>query len=100
VSAERTVTRSIAFSLREIQQGTAVLPPGVTYLVLPTGAAGSTRVLGEFPHAPMGADCPAALLVRVKSHEYEPWCTRLGEHDLHVAHIAPGQPIAAWTDAS
>jgi hypothetical protein len=100
----RKVTRSGEVSLRALQAGVVTLPEGVSYLRIPgIGEA------GDFPHRaidPTSAVCDAALLIRVVGgigggHDWDPWCTRdHGHPDLHVANLAPGAPIAAWTDAS
>jgi hypothetical protein len=94
---QRKITRTVKMSGSALRRGDATLPVGVTFLV------GGPEPLGEFPHAPMDggdAPCPAVLLIKISGgHEYEPWCTRAAGHELHVAHIQPGQPVAAWTDA-
>lgn len=98
---EHRVTRTVRMTRSALRHGNVPLPEGVTYI-----ATGLSTPMGEFPHVPMwggpeGAPaCPAALLVIVGGgHQWEPWCTRNDEHELHVAHLQPGQPIAAWTDA-
>lgn len=116
---ERKITRRVKYTVQQVRRGDYALPEGVTYLVTPNVGGGSSTV-GEFPQAPMdGDDCPAALLVKIGTHEWEPWCTRSAAdgHELHVAHVPPGvearrlavpisadamgaagAPIAAWRD--
>lgn len=92
------ITRTATMRRAELTLGTAPLPDGVTYLFLPRMIA-----VGEFPHCAMNVGCNAALLVIINPgrYQYEPWCTREAGHTGdHVAHIGPGQPVAAWTDAS
>jgi hypothetical protein len=96
--AERTVTRSVKLSRRELRAGTLALPEGVSFINTLTAKA------GDFPHAPFdpsGETCPVALNVHWlgSSEVYDPWCTNAEPgHTLHVAHIMAGLPIAAWTD--
>ena len=104
------VTRTLDTTRGALVRGTVDLPEGVSWLVLPNDAnpAKWTR-LGEFPHAEfvgLEDQCRARLLLvvnrgRIDEFSHDPECSRLFEHDgPHVAHIGPGSPIAAWTDAT
>lgn len=98
IVADPKATRSVMLSLRELRAGTVQLPEGLSFINTWTSQA------GEFPHAPFapsGGACGAALDLRWlgSSDVSDPWCTNAEpDHTLHVAHIAAGVPIAAWTD--
>lgn len=104
---QHRITHRARMTRAALRSGTAELPAGITYLWIPAAPPVLAEFeAGEFPHAPMfaadDAACPAALLLTIApGFEHEPWCTRADDgHELHVAHLVPGRPIAAWTDGA
>lgn len=102
------VTRTFDTTRGALSAGMITLPPEVTWFTVPNhrNPARWTH-LGDFPHAEfVGLDdqCRARLELvvnrgRIDEFVHDPECSRLYDHDgPHVAHIGPGQPIAAWTD--
>jgi hypothetical protein len=95
--SERTATHRVIFDFKAARRGARTLPEGLTWV----NAPGIPAPLGDFPHAEYGGTCQAALLI-LSGHRVvaDPWCTRELDHaDQHVAHIRPGVPVFAWTDA-
>lgn len=93
------VTRRAILQRADIENGPLQLPAGVTFIHVP-----GTLPAGELPTAPIGTGCAALLYIWIRNsllsgQKWEPGCSREAGHTGdHVAHIGPGQPIAAWTD--
>jgi hypothetical protein len=107
---ESILTNRIETTRGALNRGAITLPETVTWLSYPDpfNVRRWFRV-GEFPHAAMAPPedmCRARLMIVINAGHVDemtsdPECTREHGHadELHVAHLEPGLPIAAWRNA-